>query len=204
MSVFMTISIIQTSRPKTGRLGNLSNSSGKRYVCLGTVQIDLQSGVVSRDGSRIRVSGKAYTALLALLERPGEVVTRESFYQCLWPSKSEAQRDWNLNMTISALRRALGDSSLRPFYIETIPQKGYVLIAHPEISDHPIKLFVSNAMQAKSSPLNPRVSPASQGAFHSGLWTILCMIGLILLGVLFGSGMMAVWIAYNRNGPTLR
>src|SRR5260370_26468408 len=111
--------------------------SSKRYVRFGPFQIDQQRQEVTRGGSRLKLQGKVYQILLILLERPGEVVTREELRSRLWPADTHVNYDANVNTAVNKLRQALGDSSDNPVYIETIPRKGYCLLAQPEVSDRP-------------------------------------------------------------------
>lgn len=87
---------------------------------------------------------------------------------------------------INVLRRVLGDSSLNPLYIETIPGKGYVFISQPEVSNHPNDFHLTLPMDQ-----------ASRATAKSRFFSIRCIIGLILIGMVFGVGMMAVWISHH-------
>src|SRR5580765_7943429 len=111
-------------------------SSG-RYVHFGPFQIDQQKQEVTRNGSRLKLQGKVYQVLLTLLEKPGEVVTREELRIRLWPADTHVNYDANVNTTVNKLRQALGDSSDKPLYIETIPRKGYCLLSTAEFSEIP-------------------------------------------------------------------
>jgi DNA-binding winged helix-turn-helix (wHTH) protein len=197
MGRFMTTGLIRTSEPEAETHPNPLDPSGRRYIRLGPIQVDLQKEEVTNAGSRLRLSGKAYRALLALLERPGEIVTRDAIRRCLWPSNTCVDYNANVNTTLNKLRRALGDSSLKPLYIETIPRKGYALIGHPEVSDHPNKLYAPNAMEPSLSNGNPPVDSMCPLAAKSRFWSILWVVGLILIGMLFGVGMSAFWISYH-------
>src|SRR5258708_14953418 len=106
-----------------------------RYVHFGPFRIDQQRQEVTRDGSRVKLQGKVYQVLITLLEKPGEVVTREELRFRLWPADTHVNYDANVNTTVNKLRLALGDSSDKPLYIETIPRKGYCLLVQPEVSD---------------------------------------------------------------------
>jgi len=198
MAGFMTTGVIRTSEPEAESRRNPVDPSCKRYIRLGPIQVDLQKEQVTRDGSRLRLSGKAYKALLALLERPGEIVTRDAIRGCLWPSNTSVDYDANVNTTINKLRRVLGDSSLKPLYIETIPRKGYALIGHPEVSAHPHELFALNVMQPSLSRGNPPVDSIGQLSTKSGFLSILCVVGLLLIGMLLGVAISAFWISYHR------
>src|SRR5258706_3813566 len=109
-------------------------SSG-RYIHFGPFQIDQQRQEVTRNGSRLKLQGKVYQVLLTLLEKPGEVVTREELRIRLWPADTHLNYDANVNTTLNKLRPAPCDSSDQPLYIHTIPRKGYCLLVLPEVSD---------------------------------------------------------------------
>ena len=108
--------------------------SAGRYIHLGPFQIDQQRQEITKNGERLKLQGKVYQVLMALLEKPGGVVTREELRQRLWPAETHVNYDANVNTTVNKLRLALGDSSDEPIYIETIPRKGYCLLVHPKIT----------------------------------------------------------------------
>jgi DNA-binding winged helix-turn-helix (wHTH) protein len=98
-------------------------------VRFGTYEVSLQSGEVRKAGLRIRVQQQPMKLLELLLERPGEVVTREEFRSRVWPSESFGDFDQALNIAVGKLRSALGDSAENPRFIETLPKRGYRFIA---------------------------------------------------------------------------
>src|ERR1700732_3780051 len=129
------ISMREPDEPTTA--DRLILSSG-RYVLFGPFRIDQQRQEVTRNGARLKLQGKVYQVLLTLLEKSGEVGTREELRLRLWPADTHVNYDANVNTTVNKLRQALGDSSDKPLYIETIPRKGYCLIVPPEFGDHPM------------------------------------------------------------------
>jgi DNA-binding winged helix-turn-helix (wHTH) protein len=170
-------------------------SSG-RYVHFGPFRIDQQRQEVTRDGSRIKLQGKVYQILLTLLEKPGEVVTREELRLRLWPAETHVNYDANVNTTVNKLRQALGDSSDKPLYIETIPRKGYSLLVRPEISDRsPHAFFAQRAPSAGPDQLASRSSVAASFS-KSDLWVVLGVIGLILAGMLLGAEITRVFLSH--------
>jgi DNA-binding winged helix-turn-helix (wHTH) protein len=187
------ISMREPDEPTTSE--RLILSSG-RYVHFGPFQIDQQRQEVSRNGSRLKLQGKVYKILLTLLEKPGEVVTREELRMRLWPADTHVNYDANVNTTVNKLRQALGDSSDKPLYIETIPRKGYCLLVQPEVSDKPgTPLFVHNETSADAADLASRTA----GGFDfskSDIWVVLGVIGLILAGMLLGAGITRLWISH--------
>jgi TolB-like protein/DNA-binding winged helix-turn-helix (wHTH) protein/Tfp pilus assembly protein PilF len=98
-------------------------------VCFGVYEIDLRSGELRKAGLRIKVQELPLKILTALLERPGEVITREDLRKRIWPDETSGDFDHAVNVAIGKLRVALGDSSDRPHVIETVPRRGYRFIA---------------------------------------------------------------------------
>src|SRR6202011_4923153 len=98
-------------------------------VRFGTYQVFLRSGEVRKAGLRIRVQQQPMKLLEILLERPGEVVTREELRSRVWPDESFGDFDQALNIAVAKLRSALGDSAENPRFIETLPKRGYRFIA---------------------------------------------------------------------------
>jgi TolB-like protein/DNA-binding winged helix-turn-helix (wHTH) protein/Flp pilus assembly protein TadD len=101
----------------------------------GTYEVSFQSGEVRKAGLRIRVQQQPMKLLEILLERPGEVVTREELRSRVWPSESFGDFDQALNIAIGKLRSALGDSAENPRFIETLPKRGYRFIADVSVVD---------------------------------------------------------------------
>jgi TolB-like protein/DNA-binding winged helix-turn-helix (wHTH) protein/Flp pilus assembly protein TadD len=104
-------------------------------VRFGTYEVSLQSGEVRKAGVRIRVQQQPMKLLEILLERPGEVVTREELRSRVWPNESFGDFDQAVNIAIGKLRSALGDSAENPRYIETLPKRGYRFIADVSVVD---------------------------------------------------------------------
>jgi DNA-binding winged helix-turn-helix (wHTH) protein len=108
-----------------------------RFLRFGNFELDLQRQELFKDGLRLKVQGKVYQALLALLENPGEIVSREVLRMKLWPADTHVNYDANVNTTVNKLRQLLGDTNDRPLFIETIPRKGYSFIAKVEYANQP-------------------------------------------------------------------
>jgi len=87
--------------------------------------VDLSAGQLYKHGIRINLRDKSFQVLAALLEHPGEVVTREDLRRQLWPEDVFVDFDNNLNTVIARLREALSDSAEHPRFIETLPRHGY-------------------------------------------------------------------------------
>src|SRR5215467_1504375 len=91
----------------------------------GTFEVDLRAEELRKQGKRIKLQGQPFQVLTVLLQRPGEVVTREELRDHNWSSDTFVDFDNSLNTAINKLREALGDSSENPRFIETLPRRGY-------------------------------------------------------------------------------
>jgi TolB-like protein/Flp pilus assembly protein TadD len=100
-----------------------------RVIRFGNFEADLDAGQLRKRGVRIGLREKSFQVLALLLERPGEVVTREQLQHRLWPSDVFVDFENNLNTSVARLREALGDSAEKPRFIETLPKRGYRFIA---------------------------------------------------------------------------
>jgi DNA-binding winged helix-turn-helix (wHTH) protein len=181
-----------------------------RYVVFGPFQVDQHRQEVTRNGTRLRLQGKVYQVLLALLEKPGEVVTREELRVRLWPAETHVNYDANVNTTVNKLRQALGDSSDKPLYIETIPRKGYSLIVQPEVSDKAIAPVVTSsnglsagaAGEAAAQSAAPVARLSARAWTRADMWVVFGVIGLILAGMLLGAGITRLWLQpHFGSGP---
>jgi TolB-like protein/DNA-binding winged helix-turn-helix (wHTH) protein/tetratricopeptide (TPR) repeat protein len=97
-------------------------------IRFGVFDVDLRSGEVRKSGSKISLQEQPFKILTALLEHPGEVITREELRGLIWPEESFGDFDHALNVAIAKLRTALGDSAEVPRYVETLHRRGYRFI----------------------------------------------------------------------------
>jgi cholera toxin transcriptional activator len=104
------------------------NQSG-RVVRFGVFELDLAAGELRKSGARLRLQEQPFQVLALLLQRAGDVVTREELRQKLWPADTFVDFDHSLNTAVNKLREALGDSASSPRYIETLARRGYRFIA---------------------------------------------------------------------------
>ena len=104
-----------------------------RTVQFGDFELDPASGELTRNGHKVRLRDQSLRVLQVLLERPGDLVTREELRQRLWTADTFVDFDSGLNNAVKNLRDALGDSSEHPRFIETIPRRGYRLIVPAEV-----------------------------------------------------------------------
>ena len=101
----------------------------RAVIRFGSFEVDLRAGELRRHGARIKLQEQPFRVLALLLERPGEVVTREELRQAIWPSTAFGSFDEGIDATIHKLRNALGDSAENPRFVETLPRRGYRFIA---------------------------------------------------------------------------
>jgi DNA-binding winged helix-turn-helix (wHTH) protein len=110
-------------------------ASGGRLESLmrfGAFDADLRAQELRKHGLKIKLQDQPFQVLALLLERPGEVVTRDELQAKLWAADTFVDFDRGLNKAISRLREALGDSADDPHFIETLPKRGYRFIAQIE------------------------------------------------------------------------
>jgi len=165
-----------------------------RYVCFGAFQLDLKKEELFKDGTRVKLQGKVCQALLALLQKPGEIVTREELRFQLWPTNTHVNFDANVNTTVNKLRQVLGDSPDRPAFVETIPRKGYSFLAKVEFVDRPVT--------PRAAPQPPKLLPIAathehaeghdslfQAALHSR-WVAAGVVSLVIASMMFGAALV--------------
>ena len=143
-----------------------SPSSHPQKVCFGPFAADFHTQELRKNGIRVRVPGQSLHVLEILLDRPGELVTREELRAALWPSDTFVDFENGLNATVKRLRDALNDSPETPRFIETLPRRGYRFIAEVHVDNPTSKL--------KSAVSRPHLKMA-------------CVVGLALVVLAFGA-----------------
>jgi DNA-binding winged helix-turn-helix (wHTH) protein len=170
-----------------------------RYIRFGPFQVDQHRQEVTKSGSRLKLQGKVYQVLLALIEKQGEVVTREELRMRLWPADTHVNYDANVNTTVNKLRQALGDSSDQPLYIETVPRRGYCLVVQPECSDLPaVSLAVTPAAGVTETSHSSGATTAKR---KYDVWITVGVVALIIAGMLLGAAITRLWISHFAPGP---
>jgi DNA-binding winged helix-turn-helix (wHTH) protein len=161
-----------------------------RYARFGNFQVDLQREELNQGDQRIKVQAQVYRALLLLLSRAGEIISREEVRKWLWPEVFLANLDANVNTTMNKLRQVLGDSPENPRYIETLPRRGYSFIATVEFLEHPDPGAAKGRVGAARQAARPEIFPAPARQRLSGA---LRLAGFLLAGFLLGALLMFVW-----------
>ena len=171
-------------------MGNTSNHRGR--FRFGVFELDPLSGELYKHGIRIKLQAQPFQVLVALLERPGQVVTREELRTSLWTHDTYVDFDHSLNISINKLREALSDSRTTPRFIETLPRRGYRFLASVSV-DAPAETPGGSPPDAKveASPAVPiPIEDTAQNQVSAprrrALWV--ASAGLALLVVLSALG----------------
>jgi DNA-binding winged helix-turn-helix (wHTH) protein len=161
-----------------------------RFVAFGPFILDTDRHDLSRSGTRVRIPGKVCQVLLALLERPGDIVTREELRARLWDSDTHVNYEANVNTTVNKLRQILGDSNEQSAYVRTIPRKGYSFVGRMEFVERASPVTAARtADDVKEKLPFWGVALASRviGAHRAGVWFAAAVIALMIAAILFGA-----------------
>jgi DNA-binding winged helix-turn-helix (wHTH) protein len=186
----MSTQMVPMHSPEQPGTSNNGAIAPARFVCFGAFYLDLKKEELFKDSTRIKMQGKVHQALLALLQKPGEIVTREELRLQLWPSDTHVNYDANVNTTVNKLRLLLGDSTEQPVYVETIPRKGYSFVAKTEYTDRPPAPQVSHTEE--SLPVTP-VAAGKPSFFRTALlsrWFTAGVVTLVIVSMLFGAALV--------------
>ena len=156
-----------------------------RRTRFGPYEVDLRSGEVHKHGIRLKLQDQPFQVLAILLERSGEVVTRDELRQKLWPADTFVDFDTGLNSAIKKLRDVLSDSADEPRYIETLPRRGYRFIAP-----------VENGAPPKSAPVELRVVPAPTLRKGPQLWYQRRVVVAAAIAALLAVAALVTWRVY--------
>ena len=162
--------------------------NGSRTVRFGAFEADLHSGEVRKSGNRVKLQDQPFKVLQILLERPGDLVSREELQTRIWPEETYGDFDHAVNVAVGKLRTALGDSADNPSYIETVPRRGYRFVAPLERA------------QVEPPPPPPAeivVAPAEVPSRGRKL-VLAGLLALIVCGILVALG---VWLG-RRTAPS--
>ncbi|HEX7289152.1 MAG TPA: winged helix-turn-helix domain-containing protein [Candidatus Angelobacter sp.] len=126
-------------------------------------EADVRAAELRRSGTRLKLQMQPFQVLLALLERPQDVVTREELRLRLWPEDTFVDFDHGLNTAVAKLRDVLGDSASSPKYIETVAKRGYRFLTQAEAvlmnETPPAVVAVPRAEQTVQQPISPATTP---------------------------------------------
>ena len=162
-------------------------SDGHSRLSFGLFEVDPSSGELYRRGSKVPLQEKPFRILAMLLERPGELITREEVRKQLWPDGTFVDFDEGLDTALKKLRHALGDSAQNPTFIETVPRRGYRFIA-------PVINGESSLLRKNADALASSVSRSSADGEHKRKYL---PVLVIVLGLVVAMG-ISRWKAPNR------
>ena len=180
-------------------------------VRFGSYEVDLRSGELRKNGLRLKLSGQPFQVLALLLERPGDVVTREEIQKRLWPADTFVDFDHSLNTAINKIREAVGDSADNPRFVETLPRRGYRFIASVEVgAGSPWRLPALSSAHTVPAPAgHPQgVSPERPGGVSRELplrtrWGL--RLGAMLAMLVLGAAVAwYVWEHSRANAGYIR
>lgn len=165
--------------PTVGGMSEIPNQQQK-FIQFGPFEADLRLRELKKRGVRLRLPGQSFQVLEMLLERPGDLVTREELRQALWPSDTFVDFDHGLSSAVNKLRQTLGDDAEAPRYIETLPKRGYRFVATvaPRVANSPV------AAQPIANPPDTEAKsqqPSPQTTARWKLWFVLAATALCLL-----------------------
>jgi TolB-like protein/tetratricopeptide (TPR) repeat protein len=140
-------------------------SHSPRRVRFGIFEVDLRTGELWKSGRKLKLTGQPFSVLSVLLERPGEVISREELQRRLWPD-TFVDVDHSLNAAINKIRETLADSPERPRFVETLSRRGYRFIAAIESVDE-VAMTQSTAVATQS---NSRSKNSSHVRAEQGFW----------------------------------
>ncbi len=176
-----------------------------KSVRFGIFEADLEQLLLSKNGLRIKLQEQPFQILAMLLERPGELVTREQIGQKLWSANTYVEFDDGLNTAIKKLRNALGDEADNPRFIETVPRRGYRFIA-PVAGSSPSPLAVTvatrlvNPVAVDSDVIVPDKPLAQERRrFRGGRGAF----ALVLAGALVCAAVIGLAAWHWRNRPAV-
>jgi Tol biopolymer transport system component/DNA-binding winged helix-turn-helix (wHTH) protein len=129
-----------------------------RIIRFSTFEVNLHTGELRQRGQKVKLQEQPLQVLAALLERPGELVTREELRSKLWPADTFVDFDHSLNAAIKRLREALGESADAPVFIETLARRGYRFIAPVNGSSYPGGIAAVSRQRKSSFFLRHRIA----------------------------------------------
>ena len=165
-----------------------TSASHSTVIRFGVFELDVRSEELRKQGMKIRLQGKPVEILAVLLERPGEVITREDLQKRLWPADTFVDFEQGLNNAMKRLRAALDDNAESPHFIETLPRRGYRFIGSSQPGSH-AEVTIASAPVARSESSADVVTPSviTPENRERAIWI------LVLTSVFVFSGALALW-----------
>jgi len=168
----------------------------------GAFEADGATGELRRQGLRIKLNAQPFQVLLLLLDRPGQLLTREEISRELWPDSTFVDYEHGVNSAVNRIREALGDTAASPRFVETLARRGYRFVAPVERinpSEHPAPLpgqITSGNIESPAPPTDPeprlrdRILSSPHDlprASHPVVQTLFVLLQLMYLGFYVGA-----------------
>jgi DNA-binding winged helix-turn-helix (wHTH) protein/Tol biopolymer transport system component len=161
----------------------MQSQRNARVLQFGAFELRTDTGEVRKHGTRVRLQGKPLQLLQALLDRPGDVVSRDELRERLWAADTFVDFESGLNTAVNRLRLALGDSADHPRYVETLARSGYRFMA-PVLENHASLEYGEVFMEPPLPPLPPSKDPQSR-VRRPWLWVVSAAAVLAAVSLLF-------------------
>jgi Tol biopolymer transport system component/DNA-binding winged helix-turn-helix (wHTH) protein len=160
----------------------MANSIQRGVARFEDFEVNLETGEVWKAGRPLKVQDQPFKVLAALLERPGQIVTREELRQLIWPDKAFGDFDHAINLALTKLRATLGDSADVPHLIETLPRRGYRFIAPLKQGDPPAAAAITSRVLPPQEQASAALAKESRvRAAGNKLWPIVGAVALIIV-----------------------
>lgn len=172
---------------------------GDRGTCrFGVYEFNLRAHELRKHGVQVRLRGQPFDLLAMLLERPGEVVSREEMQARLWPGDTFVDFERSLNSAIRKLRAVLGDSPERPMYLATIPRVGYRFIAPVEVLDSAPALTVPPSAAAETIEHPEPDAPVATTVLARGRWRRVAAGSALGFAIVAGVALLGSFVQPSR------
>jgi len=176
--------------------GSVPDPPSTPVLRFGVFEVNLRTSELRKHGLRTHLSGQPFTVLAVLVERRGEIVTREHLKKALWPGETFVDFEHSLNSAIKKLREALSDSADNPRYIETLPRLGYRFIAPVQSGPSPETAAAASTPRPERKPAGAVVSPV--GSLKKTTTWVLASAVAVGLAALVGA-----YLFWSRSTPPL-
>jgi DNA-binding winged helix-turn-helix (wHTH) protein len=161
----------------------------RRPVRFGAFELDPRAGELRKAGVRVTLQEQPFKVLECLLQRPGELITREELRQRLWQADTFVDFEHGVNAAVKRLRETLGDSAETPRFVETLPRRGYRFIAPVERDQAPV-VDALHAPAAHGGERRVATEPAARPNRWSARVVGAAVLGLLVIGV-FGAWLLS-------------
>src|ERR1700716_2811343 len=179
-------------------------ATSARIVRFGIFEVDLNALELRKNGLRLKLPEQPFQILAMLLERPGEIITRDELRNRLWQTDTFVNFDHGLNNAVMRLREVLGDSSDNPRFVETIPRRGYRFIAHvDEFFPAPVHEHAANQIVMGTPATHPESATAPPEGKSLLLTQRRIAVGIVGLLVTLIAGLIAAHYFTTRNSNSV-